>query len=124
MEILLSQPVPPPPLCDSSPRRLPAVGTGLNGPGTLHAESQSTEREGIFPLEASLDSFLHISTSLGQEGTIILLQPDVGVDDEERKTTSEQAASREEFARPSKKRQQQRITAWSTEQSKQFDPGG
>ena len=31
MEILLSQPAPPP-LCDSSPRRLPAVGTGLNKP--------------------------------------------------------------------------------------------
>ena len=41
MEILLLQP----PQCDSSPRRMPAVGAWLNKPGTPHAESQSTERK-------------------------------------------------------------------------------
>ena len=44
MEILLSQPAPPP-QCDSSPRRCPAVDTGSDKPGTLQAESPSTERE-------------------------------------------------------------------------------
>ena len=87
------------------------VDTGSDGPGTPHAESQSTEREGIFPLQAGLESFLHVSTSLDQEGTIVLLQPDVGVDDEGKTTTSEKNTAREEFARPSKKQQQQRMTA-------------
>ena len=41
MEISLSQPL----QCDSSPRRLPAVGAWLIKPGTPHAESQSTERK-------------------------------------------------------------------------------
>ena len=56
MEILLSQHAPPP-QCDSSLRRLPAVDTGGDKPGTSHAESQSTEREEFVPLQASLDSF-------------------------------------------------------------------
>ena len=50
MKIVLSQPAPPP-QCDSSPRRSPTVGTGLNEPRTPHAESQSTVREGIFLLK-------------------------------------------------------------------------
>ena len=69
MEILLSQPVPPP-QCDSSPRRLPAVDTGSDGPGTPHEENQSTETEGIFLFKPSFDSFLHVRTSLDQEGTL------------------------------------------------------
>ena len=123
MEVLLSQPAPPP-QCDSSPRRSPAVDTELDEPGTPHPESQSMEREIMFPLQASLDSFLRVSTNLDKEGTIILLQPDVGVDGEEKTTTLAQAAAREEFAKPSKKRQQQRMTAWTTEQSKQLNPRG
>ena len=138
MEILLSQPAPPP-QCDSSPRRLPAVdtgsdeprtprrlpaiGTGSDEPGVSLAESRSTKREGGFSVQASVDVFLRVNcTSTEQE--CILLQPNVGVDDEEKISTSEQAAAREEFARPPKKRQQQRMTARTTEQSKQFDPGG
>ena len=49
MEILLSQPTPPP-QCDSSPRRSPAIGTGSDESGVSRAENQSTESEGIFPL--------------------------------------------------------------------------
>ena len=110
MEILLSQPAPPL-QCDSSPRRAPAVDTGSDEPGTLQAESQSTDREGAFPLQTSVNGILHVNcTSPEQE--CVLLQPDVGVDDEEKARTLEQAATREEFARLSKtkKRQQQRIT--------------
>ena len=137
MGIVLLQPVPPS-QCDSSPRRLPAadtgsdepgmprrspaIGTGEDEPGVSRAESQLTEREGIFTLQASVGGFLRVScTSPEQE--CILLQPDVGMDDEG-KIISEQTAAREEFARPSNKREQQRMTAWTTEQSKQLDPGG
>ena len=66
-----------------------------------------------------MDDFKHVNyTSPEQE--CILLQPDVGVDDEDKTTTrtSEQAAAREEIARPSKKRQQQRVTAWGKYQAK------
>ena len=59
MEILLSQPAPPP-QCKSSPRRSPAVDTGSDEPGTPHAEIQSTGREG-FSLQASLDGVLRVS---------------------------------------------------------------
>ena len=117
MKILLSQHAPPPQY-DSSPRRLPGVGTGLNRPGTPHAESQSTEREGNFPLQASLD----FCTS-PEQGTTILLEADAGVDDDET-TTSDQAAACEKFASPSKKRQQQRMAAWGNDQTKQFGPRG
>ena len=84
------------------------------------------EREGIFPLQANIVCFLHVScTSLDQEGTASLLQADVGVDNVETTTTTNaQAAVCEEFARPSKKRQQQNMTAWSDEKSKQVGPGG
>ena len=81
--------------------------------------------EGFLLFKSQCRGFLYVSTSLDQEGTIILLQPDVGVDsDEEITTTSEQAAACEEFARPSKKRQQQGITARSTGKNKRFDAGG
>ena len=91
-----------------------------------HAESQSTEREKLFPLQASRDDFLRVScTSVDQEGTTILLRADAGVEDiEATTTTNAQAAACEEFAKPSEKRQQQRMTAWGDEQSRQFDPEG
>ena len=78
MEIALSQPAPPP-QCDSSPRRLPAVdtesdkprtperspaiGTGSGGPGVLRAKSQSTESEIMFPLQFSVDVFFCVSAA-------------------------------------------------------------
>ena len=113
MEIVFSQPAPPP-QWDLSPRRSPAW---LDEPRAPHAETQSTEREGIFP-QASIDG----CTCPEQEWTTNLLQADVGVKPET--STSEQAATREEFARPPKNRQQQRMTAWGNEQTKQFDPEG
>ena len=80
MKVVYSQ-LAPPPQYDSSPQQSPAVGTGSDEPGVSRAESQSTESEGIFPLQASVDGFLHVScTSPEQE--CILLQPDIGVDDE------------------------------------------
>ena len=41
------------------------------------------KRERIFPLEASVDGFLDVCTS-PEQTTIILLQPDVGVDDKKK----------------------------------------
>ena len=137
MEIVLPRPEPPL-QCDASPRRLPAVDTGSEEPGMPRrslaidlgsdefevSRAQSTETEKNVPLQASMDWFLRLNCS-SPEQECILLQPDVGVDDEkDQPSTSQQVAAREEFARPTKKRQLQRTTAWTTNQSKQFDPGG
>ena len=134
MEIILSQPTPQ---CDPSPRRLPAVDTGSEEPGTLRrspaigmgldepgvSRTESTEKEEMFPLETNVDGILRFNcTSPNQQDTIILLQSDVGMDNND-ETTTQQATAREEFARPTKKRQQQGMTAWLTEQNKQFDRG-
>ena len=73
----------------------------------------------MFPLQFNLDS----CTSLDQERTTILLQTEVGTDDAEKEITNAQAAVCEEFARPPKNRQQRRVTASDSEQTKQFDPG-
>ena len=44
---------------------------------------QKTAKKGSFPLEASVDGFLHVScTNLEQDTTIISLQADVKVNDE------------------------------------------
>ena len=84
MENFISQPAPPP-QCDSSPRRSPAIGTRSDEPGGSRAESQSTEREESFPLQASVDGFLHVVSCISPEQECILLQP----------TTSQQTAARE-----------------------------
>ena len=62
-------------------------------------------------------------TSLEQEGAGFL-EPNVGVDDEEKTATFQQTAVREQLTRLSNERQQQRMTEWTTKESKQFDPGG
>ena len=78
----------------------------------------------IVALQASVDGVLRFNNCTSPEQECILFQPDVGVDgDRDQPTTSQRATAREEFARPTKKRQQQRMTAWTTEQSKQFDLG-
>ena len=132
MEIILSQPAPP--QCDLLPRRAavdtgseepgtlrrsPAIGTGSEEPGVSRTES--TEREGLFSLETSMDGFFNLNfTSTEQE--CLLSKSDVGVDDNDEATTSKvQAGAREEFARLPIGRQQRE--AASTEQSKQFDRG-
>ena len=110
LEILLSQSAPSPQY-DLSPQRSPAVGTGSHEPGVPRAETQSTEREKHFLLQASVDVFLDVSCKSSEQGTTILLQADVGVDDAEITTTNAQAAAREAFARTSKNRKQQRMVA-------------
>ena len=92
------------------PRRSPAVDTGSEEPALLRAKTQSTNGEGIFPLQASFD----VCTSPEQEWTTTnLLQADVGVKPET--SISAQVTAREEFARPPKKWQQPKVTAWSND---------
>ena len=135
MEIILSQPAPP--KCDlllrraavdsgseepGTLRRSPAIGTGSDEPGVSRVET-STDTEGTFPLGTSMDGFFY-SNCTSPEQERVLLQPDVGIDDNDEATTSKVPVGvRKEFARPTKKQQRQRTRAWSTEQSKQFDRG-
>ena len=116
MEIVLPQAASLP-QCDTSPQRLPAVSTGLNAPGAPHAESQSMEREGGFPLKASLD----VCTS-PEPGTTILLQADKGRDRRRRNNYCTSRRSRRVCKTAEKNRQQQRVVSWGAEQAKQFDP--
>ena len=86
---------------------------------------------GIVSFEASVDGFLSSNcTSLEQEYILIQsreeyillqIQPEVGMDDSNNANTS-QAAAREESARLPIG-QQQGMTAWSTDQNRQFDRG-
>ena len=80
------------------------------------------EEEGPFPPETSTDGFLHSNfTSRKQE--CILLKSDIRVDDNDEATASKvQAGAREESARLPIG-QQQGMTAWSTDQNRQFDRG-
>ena len=79
------------------------------------------DRKLFFPLQASLDD---CASPESEWTNTFLLKTHVGVDDVgTTSTTNAQAAAREEFARPSKNRQQQKVTAWGSEQTKQFDPG-
>ena len=55
LEILFSQP-PPPPQYDISPGRSHAAGTGLNEPGVPHTVTQQTEQEETFP-QSGVDGF-------------------------------------------------------------------
>ena len=94
MEMILSHPAPRP-QCDPSPRRLPAVdtgseepgtprclpaiGTGSDEPGVSRAET-STKTEKIDPVQASVDIFLRLNCTRPEQ-ECILFQPEVGVDD-------------------------------------------
>ena len=89
MKIVLSQPAPP--QYDPLPRRA-AIGTGSDQPGTLRSET-STDKEGFVTLEISMDDFLNLNcTSPEQE--CVLLQLDVGMDDDNETTTQQSPRSR------------------------------
>ena len=112
--------------CDPSPRRAavdtgseepgtppqsPAIGTGSGEPGASRA-----------PFETSMDGFLRSTcTSTQQEYILLQVQPEVGMDDSNNATT-QQAVAREVSARLPIG-QQQGMTAWSTDQDRQFDRG-
>ena len=116
LEILFSQP----PLS----RRSHAAGTGLDESGVPHTVPQQTmEQEGTLSLQVDVDGFLRVdSTRIPEQGANLPSQADVGVKPEE--TTTTQVAACQKFARLLKKRQQRGVTAWGTEKTKQFDPGG
>ena len=103
-----------------TPPKSPAIGTGLHRPRVspaIEADSPQTE-ESLFPPETSIDTFLNFNF-LSPEQECTLHQPDIGVDYNDEATSKLQAGAREESARPPI--HQQRTTAWSTQQSKQFD---
>ena len=116
--------------CDPSPRRA-AVVTRSEEPGTPpHSLAISTGSEPrvetqmedeIFSFEASRDGFLRSKCTSLEEGYILLQVQPEGMDDSNNATTS-QDTTREESARLLFG-QQQRMAAWSTDQSKQFDRG-
>ena len=125
-----------------TPPQSPAISTGL--PGASRAETQMMED---FPFETSMNGFLHSNCTSPEQEYILIqsreeyiliqsreeyiliqsreeyillqVQPEVGIDDSNNATTS-QAAAREESARL-RIGQQQGMTAWSTDQNRQFD---
>ena len=120
-EILLSQPALSP-QDDSPPRRSPTVGKGLDEPKVPCAEMQSAKQEVFFPLQASLDVFLHVCTSPEQD-TTFLLQADAGMDNAE---TTSQSISRcsPGVCKTTEEAAAAKGTAWDADQTKQFNPGG
>ena len=105
-----------------TPPKSPAIGTGLHRPGVspaIEADSPQTE-ESLFPPETSMEAFLNFNF-LSPEQECTLHQPDIGVEYNDEATSKLQPGAREESARPPIR--QLRTTAWSTQQSKQFDRG-
>ena len=109
LEILLLQPAPSPQY-DLSPRRSPAVGTGLDELEVQYAEMQSTKQEGTSPLQVTASGFLHVSCTSPEQETTFSIQTDVGVNEEEA-TTTVQATARQDFVRLSIGRQQRGTTS-------------
>ena len=106
-----------------TPPKSPSIGTGLNRPGvspSFDANSPQTE-ESLFPPETSMEGFLNFNF-LSPEQECTLHQPVTGVEYNDEATSKLQVGARKESARPPI-RQQQRTTAWLTQQSKQFDRG-
>ena len=102
-----------------TPPHSPAIITG-SGPEVSQVETQMEEE--IFSFVGNRDVFLRSKcTSLGEEYILLQIRPEVGMDDSNNANTS-QAATREESARLLLG-QQQRVAAWSTDQSKPFDRG-
>ena len=95
-----------------TPPRSPAIGTGSEEPGASRAS-----------FKTSMNGFLRPNFTSTEQESALLHQQDVGVDDDGKKTTTtQQAAVREEFVSPTEL-QQQRTTAWATEQHKLLDRG-
>ena len=116
------------PVEPGTPPQSPAISTG-SGPEASRVETQMEEE--IFPFATSMDTFLHSNcTSLEQEyiliqsrkGYILLqVQPEVVKDDSNNATTLQAAALEESARLPIG--QHQAMTAWSTDQNRQFDRG-
>ena len=74
------------------------------------AETLKIVQKGIFPLQTSVNGFLHVSCISPEQETTFFIQADVEVDDEIATTTA-QAAACEEFVRSPKNRQQRRVAS-------------
>ena len=83
---------------------------------------QSTEQEGTFSFQAGVDGFLHVEcTRIPKQEGISSKPADVGLNPET--TSTAQVTDRQKFAKLPRGRQRRGVTTWSTEQTKQFDPG-
>ena len=105
-----------------TPPKSPAIGTALHRPGVspaIEADSPQT-KESLLPTETSMEAFLNFYF-LSPEQECALHQPDIGVEHNDEAIYKLQAGAREESARPPICKL--RTTAWSTQQSKQFDRG-
>ena len=105
-----------------TPRKSPAIGTGLDRPGVSPAfEADSPlKEESLFPAETSMEAFPNFNF-ISPEQECTFHQPDIGVQYSDEATSKLQAGAREESARPTIRKL--RTIAWSTQQSKQFDRG-
>ena len=75
--------------------------------------------------QIDVDGVFHADcTRISKQGGYSIFQADIGVNPETTEPTRVQVIARLEFARLSMSRQQRGVIASSTEQSKQFDPGG
>ena len=81
------------------------------------------EEEEIFPFETSMDGFLRSNCISTEQEYILLRQSDIGVDDNDEATASKVQASAREESAILPIGQQQEMTAWSTDQNRQFDRG-
>ena len=120
MVLLLSQPLPPQQYNLPLPRS-PPTGTELEELEEPHPEMQQRDQGENFSFQADIDGFLHVDcTRIPEQGGTFSFQADVGVNPE---TTTPQVTARQEFARLQMSRQQSEVIV-STEQRKQFGPGG
>ena len=97
-------------------RKFPALEstlarTGLEGPGQLHLEMQQTAVNGFLRADGTTSS---------DQGRAFSFQAAIGM---KSKPTS-QVTARQVFVTMSMSRQRRGVIASSSEQSKQFDPGG
>ena len=104
-----------------TPPRSPAIDTG-SGSGVSQTETQKMEKEEISLFETSVVDFLR-SNFAKPEQECTLLKSDIGVDDNGEATASRVQAGAREESSSLPIGQQQGMTAWSTDQNRQFDRG-
>ena len=104
-----------------TPPRSPAIDTG-SGSGASQTETQIVEKEEIFLFETSVVGFLR-SNFTSPEKECTLLKSGIGVDDNDEATASRVQAGAREESSSLPIDQQQGMTAWSTDQNRQFDRG-
>ena len=81
------------------------------------------KEEESFPFETSMDGFLRSNCTSTEQEYILLHQSDIGVDDNDEATASKVQVGARKLSEILPIGQQQGMTAWSTDQNRQFDRG-